>query len=219
MSNRIARGIAVLAAGGVWACSKGNARADSMALADSASAKAAAGAVATTPPAPPLTDANIFSLLDEANAADSTMGHLASTKGTAASVKEFGRQMMRDHHTLRKDGQELAKKLNVTPSPPTNDTLPAAAQRVRDNLTAMPKGPEWDKAYITGEIGAHQGVLSMLQTAQGAATDTSLKAAITMAIPMIEAHLKKAQEIDSKLNAMPATTATESGKADSGKKP
>jgi putative membrane protein len=160
-----------------------------------------------------LTDTSILALRDEANAADSAGGKMASTKGTAASVKEFGRDMMRDHHTLRKGGQDLAKKLNITPAPPAGDTLPAAAQRAADSMTAMPKGAAWDKWYIDHEVAAHQAVASLLQTAQGAATDTSLKAAIGKAIPLIQAHLMKAQSIQSKLPAAGAAGAADSAKA------
>ena len=216
MSIRVIRGVAVLALCASWACAKKDRAADSAAVADSA-AKAAAAAAPPPAPAPaPLTDANIVALLDEANAGDSTMGHLASTKGTAASVKGFGRDMMRDHHALRKAGQDLAKKLNVTPAPPANDTLPAAAQRASDTMNGMAVGVEWDKAYINGEVAVHQSVLALLQNAQGAASDTSLKALITKAIPTIEAHLKKAQDVQSKLNSAPAADSSKK-KADSAK--
>jgi putative membrane protein len=112
--------------------------------------------------------------------------------------------MMRDHHTLRKAGQDLAKKLNLTPAPPANDTLPQAAQKMHDNMATMAKGAAWDKAYIDNEVAVHQAVLALLQTAQGAAQDTSLKALIITATPNIQAHLTKAQDIQSKLNAAPA---------------
>ena len=137
MSIRLARGIALVGASVLWAaCAKNENKTDSAAAADSA-AKAAAAAPAPAPAPPALTDANIAALLDEANAADSAAGNMASTKGTNAQVKEFGRMMMRDHHTLRKAGQDLAKKLNLTPAPPANDTLPAAAQKAHDNMTSM----------------------------------------------------------------------------------
>jgi putative membrane protein len=204
MSIRVIRGVAVFALCASWACAKKDTAADSAALADSA-AKASAAAAPPPAPAPaPLTDAHIVALLDEANAGDSTMGALAATKGTAASVKGFGRDMARDHHALRKAGQDLAKKINVTPAPPANDTLPAAAQRAYDSLNGMAAGADWDKQYINGEVAVHQSVLSMLQAAQTAAGDTSLKALITKATPTIEAHLKKAQDIQSKLNSAPA---------------
>jgi len=193
------------------ACSKGADKADSAAAADSA-AKAAAAAPAPPPAPPPLTDVNIVAILDAANAADSAAGNVASTKGKHSDVKSFGRDMMRDHHALRKAGQDLAKKLNVTPAPPANDTLPAAAQRASDTMNGMAVGVEWDKAYINGEVAVHQSVLALLQNAQGAATDTSLKALITKAIPNIEAHLKKAQDIQSKLNSAPAADSAKGSK-------
>ena len=59
----------------------------------------------------PLTDANIVALLDEANMADSSAGALASTKATNKEVKDFAKLMMSEHHALRKQGQQLAKKL------------------------------------------------------------------------------------------------------------
>jgi putative membrane protein len=199
------RGISLL---GVFAlaaaCAKGASKVDSAAAADSM-ARAATTMTPAAPAAAALTDANIFALLDEANAADSAGGALASTKGTAASVKEFGRTMMKDHHALRKGGQDLAKKLNVTPEPPANDTLPAAAQRMTDSLKAQPKGAAWDKAYIANEVASHQAVLALLTSAQSAAQDTSLKALIVKAQPLIQAHLAKAQDIQSKLGATAST--------------
>jgi len=212
MSIRVTHGIALLGACALWACSKSDNKADSIAAADSA-AKAAAAAAPPPAPAPaPLTDANIAALLDEANAGDSAAGNIASTKGTNAQGKEFGKLMMRDHHALRKAGQDLAKKLNLTPAPPANDTLPAAAQRGADKLNADPKGAAWDKAYIDNEVAIHQSVAALLQAAQGAATDTSLKALITKAIPNIDMHLKKAQDVQSKLNSAPAPAAGDSSK-------
>ena len=127
-----------------------------------------------------------------------------SSEATSASVKGFGRDMMRDHHSLRKAGQDLAKKLNITPAPPAGDTLPAAGQRVADMLNSTPKGASWDKTYIDGEVAAHQAVAALLQAAQTAAQDTSLKALITKAAPLIDAHLKKAQSIQSKVGSAAA---------------
>ena len=214
MSIRLARGIALVGASVLWAaCAKNDNKADSAAAADSAAKAAAAAAPAPAPAPATLTDVNIVALLDEVNAADSAAGNLASTKGTNAQVKEFGRMMMRDHHTLRKAGQDLAKKLNLTPTPPANDSLPQATQKMHDSLTAMAKGAAWDKAYIDNEVAVHQMVLGLLQTAQNAAQDTSLKALIVKATPNIQAHLTKAQDIQGKLAAAPAA-----GGADSGKK-
>jgi putative membrane protein len=222
MSIRLARAAALVGACVLsGACAKSDNKADSTAAADSAAKAAAAATPAPTTPAPAaLTDANIAALLDAANAADSTAGKLASTKGTRADVKDFGRMMMRDHHALRKMGQDLVKKLNVTPAMPAGDTSQMAAQHWQDSLNAMPKGSAWDKAYIDHEVSYHQAVIQTAQTAEGAAQNAELKDLITNAIPNLQAHLTKAQDIQGKLNAAPAAGASDSTKAgsDSAKK-
>ncbi len=204
MSIRLAGGIALLGACALSAaCAKSENKADSTAaMAMDTTTKA----VAPTP-APALTDANIAALLDEANAADSSNGALAVTKVTASSAKEFARMMMHDHHVLRKQGQELAAKLNLTPQAPANDSLPAMVKVMVDSLTATPKGAGFDKLYIDDEVMAHQHVIALLQTAVNAAQDTSLKALIIKAQPLIQAHLTRAQAIQAKLAAAPATKA------------
>lgn len=208
MSIRLARAAAVLGACVLWgACAKSESKADSAAAADSA-AKAAAAAVPPAPTPPPLTDANIAAILDGANAADSAAGKIASTKGTRADVKDFARMMMRDHHSLRKQGQDLAKKLNLTPAMPAGDTSEAAAKHWQDSLTAMAKGAAWDKAYIDHEVSYHQALIQTAQTAQSAAQNAELKDFITKASPSVQAHLTKAQDIQGKLNAVPAAGAT-----------
>jgi len=209
MTTRLTRVFIVFGACALWAgCSKDGSKADSAAAADSAAKSAAAATPAPAAPAP-LTDANIAAILDNANATDSANGNIASTKGTNSEVKAFGRDMMRDHHALRKAGQDLAKKLNLTPAMPAGDTSAAAATNWQNTLNTLGKGAAFDTAYINHEVAYHQAVLSTAQTAQTAAQDTSLKALIAKAIPNLEAHLKHAQEIQGKLSG---------GAADSGKK-
>jgi putative membrane protein len=193
--NRIvaALGMAVLAA-----CAREDKSAyDSAAVRDTTPATSAT----PTPATPALTDANIAALLDEANAADSAAGKIASTKGTNADVKAYGVMMMKDHHALRKAGQDLVTKLNVTPTPPSNDSLPAKGQMIADSLNAIPKGAAFDKWYIDNEVATHQMVLGLIDSALGAAQNAEVKDLLTKARPNIEMHLKRAQDIQSKLGS------------------
>jgi putative membrane protein len=173
------------------ACGGGNdARTDTAGAVGQGDTSAVAGTAA-----PAWTDANIFALLDQANVGDSTHGAIASSKGTSSAVRDFGRQMMRDHHTLRVQGEALAKRLTVTPTPPANDTLAAAAQRTADMLNTTAKGKDFDKAYIDHEVAMHKSVLEMATQAMAAAQSTELKNLIQKATPTIQAHLDKSQQI------------------------
>ena len=160
-----------------------------------------AATAATPAPAAPaeLSDANIVALLDHANAADSTAGALAATKATNPQVKQFAKLMMSEHHALRKQGADLAKRLKVTPEPPANDPVTPLAQQETQALQSAPKGAEFDKTYIDQEVAAHQAVLDLANKAHDQAQNPELKALIEKAKPVIEKHLDQAKQLQQKL--------------------
>jgi putative membrane protein len=162
---------------------------------------APASSTSVTPAAAPLNDANIVAILDQANAADSARGALAETKGTSTDVKNFAKLMIADHHALRRAGQNLAKKLNVTPALPAGDSVEAKTQTELDSLKAMPKGPAWDKAYIDYEVTYHEGLLTTATQALGAAQNPELKNLIKGAAPTVQHHLDRANAIQKKQGA------------------
>jgi putative membrane protein len=146
-----------------------------------------------------LSDANIVALLDEANRADSAAGAYALTKATDPEVRSFAKLMMGEHHSLRLAGQQLAKKLNVTPQPPANDPVKPAAESQMAALKAAPKGPAFDRAYIEQEVAMHKAVLDLAEQAHGATQNAELKALIEKAKPVIEKHRDQAEKIQERL--------------------
>jgi Predicted outer membrane protein len=197
-------GVAVLAALTFSACAKKDnygtdttAASSSTAVTDTPSYP---GSASSTTPAPGgLSDANIAYILDNANAGDSAAGAIAAAKGTNSQVREFGKRMMRDHHTLRQQGQDLVKKLGVTPTPPAGDTLPAGARHTSDLLNNTAKGKDFDRAYIDNEVAMHKSVLQIATEAMSAAQNTELKNLIQKAAPLIQAHLDLAEKIQKSL--------------------
>ena len=193
--------VAFMFAGGLAAC--GDRSRDETAAAGSASVGDTTAVSTDTTPSPDagadLTDANIVALLDHANAADSTAGALAAGKATNASVKQFAKMMMADHHKLRKSGADLAKKLGVTPEPPANDPVTALAEQETQALTSAPKGMEFDRTYIQQEIAAHKAVLDLAKQGHDSADNEELKKLIETAQPLIENHLKQAEAIEKEL--------------------
>ncbi|HEX6616246.1 MAG TPA: DUF4142 domain-containing protein [Gemmatimonadales bacterium] len=147
-----------------------------------------------------MTDANIVYLLDEANKADSAAGAVAAQKGTSADVKQFAKLMMSEHHALRVAGQQLAKKLNVTPEAPANDPVAQLAQQESSTLESTPKGAQFDRAYIDQEVTVHKAVKDLLDKSEDAAQNKELKDLIGKAKPVIDKHLDKAEAIQKKLS-------------------
>jgi len=200
-SNRAGLALALGVAVALAACKKKDAYESDTGMAKDTTAAAATADTAMAAPAAPaaLTDANIVYILDNANMLDSSAGSIAATKGTAADVREFGKRMMRDHHALRKQGQDLAKKLNVTPEAPANDDSKASYDKTMSMLNGAAKGKDFDKAYIDNEVTYHQAVLQTATTAMGAAQNAELKNLIQKAAPAIQAHLDLAQSIQGKM--------------------
>jgi putative membrane protein len=146
-----------------------------------------------------LSDANIVALLDEANMADSATAASVLKKATSPDVKAFAKMMMGEHHALRLQGQQLAKKLNVTPEPPATDPLKPAVQSEMSALQSAGKGANFDRTYIQQEIGIHKAVLDLAAKAHDATQTAELKKLIEQAKPVIEKHLNRAEAIQKKL--------------------
>lgn len=194
--------VLAVAALAVAACSKKeNYGADTTAAASSTtmSDTSAMAASSTANTSGNWSDANIVAILDEANAADSSAGSIAATKGTNSAVRNFGKRMMRDHHQLRVQGQALAKKLNVTPAAPSDDPLASDVQTYTQTLTSTAKGKDFDKAYIDGEVDVHKKVLDIATKAAAQTQTTELKNLIQKAAPVIQGHLDLAESIQKKL--------------------
>jgi putative membrane protein len=184
----------------VAACGKKNSgAADTSAASSTTTTDTSAMTASSTSAGGNWSDANIFALLGEANAADSSEGAIAVIRGTSAAVRNFGKQMVTDHHRLRVQGEALAKKLKVTPTPPTDDHITSDAQKEMDSLNSTAKGKDFDKAYIDGQVDDHKKVLELAVKAMGQAQSTELKNLIQKATPVVQTHLDEAESIQKTL--------------------
>jgi len=171
------------------------------AVATPAPADTGAGAAAAAPSSPAtLSDANIVALLDEVNMADSSLGAAALPKATSSQVKSFAKLMMGEHHALRVQGQQLAKKQNITPQAPTDDPFKSAVDNEQTALSSAAKGHAFDSTYIANEVGIHQAVINWAGTAESQAQNQALKDLIKAAGPVLQKHLDRAQQIQKTLH-------------------
>jgi putative membrane protein len=201
--GRLAAGLMLLLAAAACQGKSENGGRDQSAAASAATppdSGAAAGAPAATPKGG-LSDSNIVALLDDANKADSSAGALALKKATNPDVKAFAKLMMAEHHDMRVQGQELAKKLGVTPKPPERNPLAGYVKNEMDGLQKTPKGPEFDRTYIDHEVSVHQAVLDFANMARVTTQAPELRDLIEKSIPIVRKHLEQAQEIQKKLGS------------------
>ena len=149
---------------------------------------------------------------------------VAVGKATDREVRQFAQKMRTEHSKSAQDNAELAKRLNVTldttaQAGPMVASLKQMSQQMSQQLTSTPKGPQFDRTYIDGQVQAHQTVLENLQRiagtsgtpgaagATGAAAPaaggttqpaTPQEAAQKM-IPHVQQHLDEAKRIQTRL--------------------
>ena len=159
-----------------------------------------AGPTDSSAPKAGLNDETILGMLDRANSADSTLGRLAAKQATDPEVKEFAMMMMKDHHDLRVSGEELAKKLGVTPKPPAKDPVAGYSASESAAIQKAKKGADFDKTYIDNEVTVHQAVLDAVNMAGVSSSTPEVKDLLQKAIPVIRAHLEQAMALQKRLN-------------------
>jgi len=137
-----------------------------------------------------------------ANMAEVETGKLALSKSQSAEVKAFAQQMVDDHGKALADLQPLAQSKGVT-LPTELDAKHKAMSAKLEKLS----GDAFDKEYMKmAGLKDHKDTHAKLQKISKSAKDGDVKAAADKTIPVVEQHLKAAQQMSS------AKSGTTSGK-------
>jgi putative membrane protein len=115
-------------------------------------------------------------------------GQLAKTNGSTAAVKDFGQMMIEAHTKSTADLKKAAGTLKP-------DSALTSDQKDKLSDLGKLKGAEFDKAYVDGQIDAHEDALSLMKKYGADGTDASLKAAAQTIAPVVQTHLDRAKEL------------------------
>jgi putative membrane protein len=136
-------------------------------------------------------DQRIVMDMARANMAEIEAGKLALSKSQNDEVKKFAQQMIDDHGTALTEVQALAQARNVT--------LPTELDKKHKAMAAKLEKmsePGFDRAYMAqAGVSDHKQVLSMLKKYHGSAKDPEVKALAGKMLPVVEQHLKSAQQM------------------------
>ena len=152
---------------------------------------------AVSPPAnaQKLDDPTICAIFDAANTYDIETGTLAATKGSNKAVRDFGAMIARDHKMVRQQGRDLAKSLNVTPTPPKDFALASAHADAMKSLRSL-SGSAFDKAFLQHEVDFHNAVIDAInKTLMPAIQNAQVKDLVTKVGPAFVAHRDAAQNL------------------------
>ena len=147
-----------------------------------------------------LSDAQIMTILETANQVDMDAGRMAQTRARSREVREFGRDMFRDHRGLNRQARSLARKLKLRLQ--GTEVSKSLEESGRENVANLRRlsGSDFDRAYMTREVAYHQQVLEALekQLIPNARND-ELKKLATSARGAVAEHLEHARRLQAGL--------------------
>lgn len=142
-------------------------------------------------------DGALMSDLAHANIDEIESAKLALAKSKNAQVREFAQKMLDEHSAGQAQLEALAQSKGVK--------LPAKTYLMQKSTTAILKvvsGKTFDKEYIKhAGVNAHKNTLVLLQRMSLEAVDPEFKALGANMRPMIQQHLKMAQQLQASLKS------------------
>lgn len=159
---------------------------------------AAASALAMSAPAAAAapTDPQIAHIAYTAGALDIKAARQALKMSHNSAVREFAKEMVRDHSAVNDKALALLKKLKVTPEDnPTSATLTKAADTERTKLSRL-SGAAFDREYANNEVAFHKTVNSALaSTLIPSAKNTELKSLLETGLNLFKEHQAHAEKL------------------------
>lgn len=120
---------------------------------------------------------------------------LALQKSESQRVRQFAQMMIDDHQKVSRGLQRLAGRKDVD----LPKELDNAHQTLVDNLAGTSTGRDFDRAYMRGQITAHQETISNYEDASEKAKDSDVRSFAKEQLPTLREHLRMAQNIADRL--------------------
>lgn len=140
---------------------------------------------------PSASDMEFADMASRGGQAEIQMAELAMKKSTNKMVTKYASKMMKDHMKAGKNLDKIVMKKNMTVSKtPTEEQMQMMTQ-----LQAA-SGAEFDRMYIEmAGVAAHQKMEALFQSEVSSGTDKDLKKFATKTLPVVQMHLKMAQDM------------------------
>lgn len=156
-------------------------------------------------------DKDFARLAAQANRGEIEIGTLAQQKASNDAVKEFGKRMVEDHtnagHELRNWSAQTNFKL------PTGIT--ADDSSTKSSLSSE-SGTQFDQKYMQSQLKDHKQVIAAFEKEIQDGQDPQLKQIAAKILPVLQDHVRLAEDVAGKLGMSGKMGLTDESKAISG---
>lgn len=138
--------------------------------------------------AAPLSDQDFVAAAAVANRFEIQSAELALARAGDAKLKEFARMMLTDHKAALQELEAAAKEAGV--AMPTEPALDQSHATKIAALESRKDSTNFDQAYRTDQMHAHQQAVTLLEMYQRTGTKNSLRVWATKTLPVVKKHLE-----------------------------
>lgn len=121
-------------------------------------------------------------------------GQLAASQGASEAVKNFGQRMVDDHGKANSELMDLAKQKALA--------VPAEMDKKfakKIDSSSKKSGADFDRAYMKEMVKDHKDDIKAFDKESKKGKDADLKAFAAKHVPILQEHLKLAQQIEKEL--------------------
>lgn len=138
-------------------------------------------------------DTEFATMAAQGGMAEVQMAQLAQQKATSKDVQKYAKQMIKDHTKANNNLMKIAGKKQMT-----LPTAPNAEQMQMMQQLQAASGAEFDRMYIEmAGVQAHRTMQGLFETYINTGTDAELKSFATKTLPVVQKHLRMAQDMAS----------------------
>ena len=160
----------------------------------------ASPALSQSTASPSLSEGQIIKYLQKVNQGEITDARMALRRSKDADVKNFAKEMIKDHSANEKTMDALARHLKAKPA--TSEATTSLMQEAKsgDQELKAAKGTDFDKAYVDAQAKIHEEVAGAIQNQLvPAATSDDMKSALSETLSTVQNHQKMAQDLSGKM--------------------
>jgi putative membrane protein len=141
-----------------------------------------------------LTDQEFATKAAECNMLEVKLSQLAAERAANPEVKQFARQLTEDHQRAGKMLQEAASPATTLPK-----ELDKKHQETIDRVSKL-SGADFDREYLKLMVDEHKKAIELFERqSKEAAANAQLKSFAGKLLPDLREHLKRAQELATKV--------------------
>ncbi len=122
--------------------------------------------------------------------AEIAYSELAERRAANDKVKEFAREMVKEHKRCNEKLAQLLKDRKLA-------IVAGTEKQTKEEVARLSKleGANFDRAYMDRMIQDHEKAVAMVQTQTTAAVEADVRAFAKEALPTLKTHLERAKEI------------------------